>query len=281
MDGLVVRAGVVQGRVKARSRDDCLAWGVERIAEAGRQGCGLVCLPEAFATSLSLPELKKLAEPIPGPTSEALARAAREAGTHVVAGLVERDGERVYSSALLLDDAGALVDVYRRAHTFSLEARFLARGGPPRVSATRVGRIGLIVGYDINFPEACRLLFRERVEIIACPSQLLAVFRRPVRYMVVARAAENCCYLLYASSAGANTLAGLTYMGHSLIVRNPVGLRPYGLDYQEEQEVLAEAGLEEGLICADLDLGRLRREQESNPHYADALELTYAQRRAS
>lgn len=269
---------MVQSRVKARSRDDALRWATERIADAGRDGCALVCLPEAFATSLSLPELKKFAEPVPGPTSDALAEAARAAGVHVAAGIVERDGARIYSSAVLLDDTGALLDVYRRAHTFSLESRFLDRGELPRVSATRVGRIGLIVGYDVNFPETCRLLFREHVEIIACPSQLLAVFRKPVRYMVITRAAENCCYVLYASSAGANTLAGLTYMGHSLIARNPVGLRPYGLDYQEEQEVLAEADGEEGLICADLDLARLRREQEGNPHYADALELAYTRR---
>ncbi len=281
MDRLVVRAGVVQSRVKARSREESLRWAAERIAEAGREGCGLVCLPEAFATSLSLPELKKFAEPIPGPISDTLAQQARASATHVVAGIVERDGGRIYSSAVLIDDAGTIVDVYRRAHTFSLESRFLDRGELPRVNATRAGRIGLIVGYDVNFPEVCRLLFRQHVEILACPAQLLAVFRKPVRYMVVTRAAENCCYVLYASSAGANTLAGLAYMGNSLIVRNPVGLRPYGLDYQEEQEVLAEAGGEEGLICADLDVGRLRREQEGNPHYEDALELLYSRRVAS
>src|SRR5689334_24145020 len=105
MQERVLRCGIVQTKVKARPREATLAWALGAVEECARAGCRLVCLPEAFATSLSLPELKRLAEPIPGDTSAALCRVAREAGTYIVAGIAERVEGGVFSSAVLIDDS--------------------------------------------------------------------------------------------------------------------------------------------------------------------------------
>ena len=276
MSHLIVRVAAVQLSVKVGAQEDNLHRARKLLSQCGAAECQLAVLPEAFATGLNLPKLKEIAEPIPGPTSGFLRNAAMEERMYVAGGVVERDGEKVYSSALLFDPSGALVGRYRRIHTYALEQRFLNPGDECTVMETPIGRIGMILGYDINFPELSRLLFRQRVEILLCPTQLLRPFTKAVRAMAISRAAENCCYFVMSSSTGANTLANLTYMADSVIVRNPVGMTSHSLDYINKREIIAEAGESEGIIQGDLDITQIRREQEENPHYSDGLMLSYS-----
>nr|VFJ46096.1 MAG: Predicted amidohydrolase [Candidatus Kentron sp. DK] len=271
----VVRTAAVQIEANANASAKILGRTASFLRRCAEEGCRLACLPEAFATSLDLPRLRALAEEIPGPTTEFLQEQALAHGLHLVAGIIERDCERTYSTSVLIDDDGEIIGKYRRMHLYSLEKHFLDPGNECRVFETRVGRLGLISGYDINFPEVSRLLFRQRVEIVLCPTQLLKEFRRAIHFLTIARAAENCCYVVLASSTGANCLANLVYLGHSLIVRNPITLNPYGMEYLSAREVLAQAQQEETMLMADLDLAHLRREQEENPHYEDCLPLSY------
>jgi len=276
----IIHCGVIQLAPRINDIDKNLNKVSLAIEECVTNKCQLVVLPEAFATSLELPRLNKIAEKIPGPITYFLKAKAKENNIYLVAGIAEAFEDNIYSSSVLIDHKGEILSTYRRMHVYDLENRFIASGNSVQVTDTPFGRIGMIIGYDLNFPEACRLLFASKVEIIVCPSQLLVAFTKAIRSMALSRAAENCCYFIHASSTGANTLAGLTFMGNSLIARSPIGLSPYSLEYQNETEVLAEAKREETILYADLDLVKLRREQMENPHYNNSLELQYSRKGA-
>ncbi|ALO98397.1 Nitrilase [Streptomyces hygroscopicus subsp. limoneus] len=264
-----LRVGLVQLSVATNRRTDNLRRAEALVHEAVDDGCELVVLPEAFATALNLPKSHEVAEPVPGPVTEWLAERASRHGVWIAAGLLERDGEHVHSSAVLIADDGSLVDVYRRTVVYDLEAHFLTGEVGTRVVDTPLGRIGLVVGYDIQFPEVLRGLFADGVEIVVCPSILLRPFAEPVRQMLLARAAENCAYVLFAGATGENTLAGLTYMGRTAVIRSPMAIGAYSRDFRRQDPVLAEADREECVVSADLDLHELRRMQAAAPFPAD------------
>ncbi|MGW3466167.1 carbon-nitrogen hydrolase family protein [Streptomyces olivaceoviridis] len=264
-----LRVGLVQLSVATNRRTDNLRRAEALVHEAVDDGCELVVLPEAFATALNLPKSHEVAEPVPGPVTEWLAERASRHGVWIAAGLLERNGEHVHSSAVLIADDGSLVDVYRRTVVYDLEAHFLTGEVGTRVVDTPLGRIGLVVGYDIQFPEVLRGLFADGVEIVVCPSILLRPFAEPVRQMLLARAAENCAYVLFAGATGENTLAGLTYMGRTAVIRSPMAIGAYSRDFRRQEPVLAEADREECVISADLDLHELRRMQAAAPFPAD------------
>ncbi|MET9012748.1 carbon-nitrogen hydrolase family protein [Streptomyces olivaceoviridis] len=264
-----LRVGLVQLSVATNRRTDNLRRAEALVHEAVDDGCELVVLPEAFATALNLPKSHEVAEPVPGPVTEWLAERASRHGVWIAAGLLERNGEHVHSSAVLIADDGSLVDVYRRTVVYDLEAHFLTGEVGTRVVDTPLGRIGLVVGYDIQFPEVLRGLFADGVEIVVCPSILLRPFAEPVRQMLLARAAENCAYVLFAGATGENTLAGLTYMGRTAVIRSPMAIGAYSRDFRRQEPVVAEADREECVVSADLDLHELRRMQAAAPFPAD------------
>lgn len=266
-----LRAGLIQLSVRTNATEDNLARAGRLITEAARRGCRLVVLPEAFATGLNLPRSHELAVPVPGEVTRWLAERARAEGVFLVAGQLERAGRSVFSAAVLIDDTGRLLDVYRRTTVYDLESYFISPGDGCRVVDTPLGRIGLVLGYDIQFPEVVRVLFAQGVELLVCPALLLRPFAESVHQMVRARAAENCCYVLFCSATGENTLAGLTYMGRSAIVQGPIGVRSYSNQLRPQEPVLAAADREEGLITADLALDDLRRLQAVNPLAKDFL----------
>lgn len=266
---MIVRVGLVQMRVGTNRLEDNLACAEEYIRSASAGGCRLVVLPEAFSTGLNLPKCRACATRIPGPGLEWLSAQAASRRVHLIAGVLEDDGESVYSSVVLIDARGVLLHSYRRRNIYDLESYFLSPGRECRVVETELGKIGVIAGYDVQFPETFRLLFAQGVEIAVCPALLLLPFAESIRQMAIARAAENCCYFLFCSATGENTLAGLTYMGNTMILQSPVGIRPYSREFKRQEPILGEAQRDERLLIGDLDLTTLRRLQAANPLFQD------------
>jgi len=132
----------------------------------------LVVFPELSAsgpvTDGSL--ARELAEPVPGPISERLHRIAADSHRFLVAGLVEREGDRLYNAALLVGPDG-VVGTYRKLHLTAEDRQWATPGdrGLPTFDIP-VGRIGLAIGYDLIFPETARVLALDGADVIACPS---------------------------------------------------------------------------------------------------------------
>lgn len=263
-------AGVVQLDVRTDMEEDNRRRAAEWVESGVRAGCRLVVLPEAFQTGLNLPRSRKLAEPVPGPGTEWLGRLARQHGIYLAAGLLERHAGEVHSSAVLIDDSGRLLAVHRKNFLVEEERPFLSPGSRcEAVVETPLGRIGLLLGYEIHFPEVSRILFAQGVDLLVYCGQLLRPFARSVRILALARAAESSCHLLLASATGEHPLAKLVYMGNSLILRSAVGVRPYSDELRGQEPVLAEADTEEGLLTAEVSLGAQRRLHAVDPMFRD------------
>ena len=137
-----------------------------RVAEAAGRGAQVVCLPELFATPYFCRNqdhaVFDLAEPIPGPTTAAMAAAAKAAGVVVVAPLFERRGPGCYQNSLaVLGPDGKLVGIYRKMHIPhdpGFEEKFYFAPGDLGFKAfeTPFGRIGTLICWDQWFPEAAR-----------------------------------------------------------------------------------------------------------------------------
>src|SRR5688572_12849886 len=114
------KVGLVQ-MAMASDPGENLGKAVALVAEAAGKGADVVCLPELFRTPYFCqkedPALFDLAEPVPGPTTEALARVAREKGVVVVAPVFERRAAGLFhNSAAILDASGEMVGLYRKMH---------------------------------------------------------------------------------------------------------------------------------------------------------------------
>jgi N-carbamoylputrescine amidase len=153
-----------------------------RIGEAAAAGAHVVCLPELFATRYPCQSEDHRqfdqAEPIPGPTSEALAQAAGEHGVVIVGSVFERRDAGVYhNTAVVFDADGRLSGRYRKMHVpddpLYYEKFYFAPGDLGFQSfATRFGRVGVCVCWDQWFPEAARLTALTGAQIIFYPTAI-------------------------------------------------------------------------------------------------------------
>jgi predicted amidohydrolase len=223
--------------------------------EALSQGvtCDLLVLPELATTGYmfaSLKELKELAEPFPGgETSDFLTRLARAIGGHVVSGVAEREGERIYNSAVLFCSKGH-VGTYRKVHLFDAEKELFEAGnlGFP-VFDTSVAKVGMMVCFDWIFPESARSLALGGAQVIAHPANLVLPYCPKA---ASTRALENHVFYLLADRTGIERLGDdkLRFIGKSRIIGT-------------HGEVLCSLGLKRGLLAAEI-----------NPSLADNKQVT-------
>jgi len=159
-----------------------LARTIEAIREAAKRGAQIVCLEELFRSQYFCREenadLFELAEPIPGPTTEALSKLARDLGIVVVASIFERRAAGLYhNTAGVLDADGALIGLYRKMHIpddpLYYEKFYFTPGdlGFPNFD-TRYGRIGVLVCWDQWYPEGARLSSLRGANILFYPTAI-------------------------------------------------------------------------------------------------------------
>jgi hypothetical protein len=115
--------------------------------------------------------LRRLAEPIPGPTTKAAGKIARRHKCHLVVSLYENAGRHLYNSVVLISDRGKILARYRKTHLPAGEDWLVTPGPALEVVKTRLGRIGLVCGEDYLFPETACVLARLDTEIVVCPSR--------------------------------------------------------------------------------------------------------------
>lgn len=237
---------------------------LKTIEKAAVDKYHLICLPEAFSTSMDLVNIEYVSETIPGKTSKILCDCAKKNNIYIAAGLLEKSDHEYFSTAILINNRGEIMGKYRRANIFTLEKRYLNKGHDFEVYDTDLGRIGFIIGYDINYPETCRKLFMEKVDIIICLALIPDNFSYITSQLVIARAFENLCYFVFCSGIGDNQFAGFEYMGGSMIVGNPMYLDSEIFDFVYGDEVLSKANKDSCIIGAELNIERLKLMIENN-----------------
>jgi predicted amidohydrolase len=219
---------------------------VRRCVES--TGADLVVLPESATTGFSpgcgAEELWDLVQPVDGPATDPLREAARDLGVHVAWGAYERGPGRgvVLNAAVLAGPAGDVLGVYRKTHPFCTELRsrggWVTPGDQVCVADTALGRIGMIICFDGDYPELSRITAVRGAEVLLRPSALLRsadIWELTNR----ARAYDNHVYVVGANCTGTDP-AGTLYFGNSMIV-TPVA------------EVVARAASHECWVSARLD----------------------------
>ncbi|MFB6812085.1 carbon-nitrogen family hydrolase [Streptomyces sp. NPDC056387] len=233
-----------------------------RVADLVREQAGsdLVVLPELWTVgAFAYERFETEAEPLDGPTYEAMSKAASDAGVWLHAGsVVERAGDgSLYNTALVLSPAGELAATYRKIHRFGFdqgEAVLMTAGDSLTTVTLPEQTLGVATCYDLRFPE----LFRGLVDAGATTMVVAAGWpaRRRSHWTLLnrARAVEDQSYVLACGLAG--THAGVEQAGHSLAVD------PWG-------EVLAEAGPGEDVLTVDLDPAKVAETREQFPALKD------------
>ena len=142
----------------------------ELINQAAEKGADIVCLPEAITMASTGKTPYETAEPIPGPTTDFLASVAKKNNLYIVAGLYERSGPVIYNTAILLDRKGKLAGKYHKVSLPREEVdEAVTPGDSLNVFDTDFGRIGMMVCWDVFFPEPARVLALKGAEIIVMP----------------------------------------------------------------------------------------------------------------
>ncbi|MEM2946758.1 MAG: carbon-nitrogen hydrolase family protein [Candidatus Bathyarchaeia archaeon] len=216
----------------------------EYAAKAKQDGAELVIFPELSLTGYTVrDELFDLAEVIPGPSTNAVIKIAKKHETHIVFGmpeLSEKTQATIYNSAVLVGPEG-YIGKYRKIHlpTHSVfeEKRYFRPGYHVGAFSTGIGKIGLIICYDIFFPEVCRLTRLEGAQIIVCVSASPAVRKSFFETLTVARAIENAAFLAYVNLVGIED--GLQFWGGSRLIA-PNGKIIAKAKYDEEDLVVGE-----------------------------------------
>ena len=222
---------------------------IERaIGEASAAGAALVVLPEAAVTGYafaSLDEALPVARRAGALAEDRLAALAVERGMTVICGTLMAEGDRIFNVALLLTPDGRRY-IYRKLHLPFLGIDRFATPGPdaPFVVETSGLRLGVLICYDLRFPEAARICALEGADLIAVPTNWPVGVNFHPGIFAPARAAENHCYLLAADRVG--TERGVTFIGRSLLI-----------DYDGQPMAVASDTAEE-LIVGEIDVDAAR-----------------------
>lgn len=255
-----MRASLLQIAVKP---DESVAARRARAADLVREQRGvadLVVLPELWPVgAFAYESFATEAEPLKGPTYEAMAEAAQEAGVWLHAGsFVERaPDERLYNTSLVFSPSGELARSYRKIHRFGFdqgEAVLMAAGEELVTVPHPELPFGVATCYDLRFPELFRALVDSGARAFVVPAGWPERRRAHWTLLAQARAVENQAYMLACGTAG--THAGVEQAGHSIVVD------PWG-------EVLAEAGAGEEVLTVELDPKKVETTREQFPALKD------------
>lgn len=190
------------------------------LQQAAGDGASLVVFPECALSGYnvnSLAEAHEIAQPMDGASIASLLEACRDLNVYTIIGTLLAEGERVFNAALLAGPRG-LVGTYLKAHLpFCGADRFISKGDTGFcVFETPLGRIGMLICYDLRFPEAARALALRGADIIALPTNWPTGAETAPEFMARARAFENRVFVIACNRVGEE--CGARFIGRSCIV---------------------------------------------------------------
>ena len=231
----------IQMEMRGRSKADNLAHVLKLLKGAPKSD--LYLLPEIWTSGFfNFDRYRPESETLEGPVVRALQGAAKERNCHIYMGsMVEREGDRLFNTSLLLDPRGEIIGRYRKVHLFGYQSRekeILTPGREVAVVETPWGPAGLSTCYDLRFPEFYRKMLDRGARLFLVASAWPRIRLDAWILFNRVRALENLSYLFSCNGAGSDR--GTEYGGHSMLV-SPLGA------------VEAEGGDGESYVSAKVD----------------------------
>lgn len=252
----MVKVAAIQPDVKLGDVEYNVAKSIEKIKEAADNGAELIVLTELSNTGYTFNNRKEVyavSEPVPeGKTTSRWIEVAKEKQVYIVAGISEIDGVDLYNTAVLVGPEG-FIGKYRKNHLWDREKLWYEPGnlGVP-VFNTKIGRIAMLICYDIWFQEMWRICSAKGADIVCCPlnAPRIAVLPDDVKtfanYNAMVAAYDNALSVVMCNRVG--TERGLEFVGRTMIT-GVLGLPIGGLASDTEEEIK----------YADLNLSDSRR----------------------
>ncbi len=251
---MTIKAAAIQFTVNQGDVDANLAYVRTALRRVAADGVNLAVLPEMWSSGFSYRNLNELAQRTAGIVAE-LAELSRELKLVIVGSMPEPNGAKVFNTIHVLDN-GRMAGTYRKLHLFSLlgEDKAFDSGDAWLVADTSIGTVGVIICYDLRFPELSRRLAVEGAQVICVPAQWPKPRQEHWRTLLRARAIENQLFVISCNACG--PIGKLDFFGMSMII-DPKG------------EVLAEAGEEQAEIYAPLDMAVMEQWRAQIPCFSD------------
>ena len=275
-----INVGLVQMSMSIDA-DENLRKAVDRVAEAKGAGADVVCLPELYRSPYFCQKedarLFDLAEPIPGPSTEALGRAARKAGVVVVAPLFERRALGLYhNTAAIIDTDGEVAGLYRKMHipddpAFYEKFYFTPGDLGFRAIDTGKGKIGTLICWDQWYPEGARLTALQGAVVLFFPTAIGWHPHETAEHGHGQRDAWRTVQRGHAISNGVY-VAVVNRVGHEIPPEGGPGLEFWGSSFVADPFgiVVAEASNDrEEILVARVDLARIEEVRRNWPFLRD------------
>jgi predicted amidohydrolase len=226
---------------------------------AAAAGAALLLCPECWLCGYNIgADTARLAEAADGSSARRIAAIARQYQVAIAYGFAERDaaGGHIYNTVQVFGPDGALLSRYRKTHLFGPDERAAYHAGGQFEPPFELGgfKIGLLICYDVEFPEPARSLALMGAELILVPTALTEEYAAVPDFLVPARSVENQLYLAYCNHAGVEN--GMRFLGGSCLT---------GMD----GKVLAAAGSGEALIIGQISKGAQEAAAKIYPYRAD------------
>ena len=225
-----IQISCIQFEPRVAELDRNVETSVSLIGDAVATGSKLIVLPELCNSGYVLnsrEEGYELSETVEtGKSIAAWAQAAADQEIYIVAGFLERQDDRLYNSAIILGPKG-VIGTYRKNHLWNAETLYFERGdlGFP-IFHTPFGRLGVLICYDVWFPEAWRLLALQGADLVCVPTNWVPMAEQPANAPAMANilcmAAAHSNSMFVAASDRIGTERGQPFIGQSLII-NPNG----------------------------------------------------------
>ncbi len=250
------------------------------VEQAAREGAKIVCLPELFRSQYfcqrEAPELFEFAEAIPGPSTVALGKVAKDRKIIVIGSLFERRAAGLYHNTVaIINEFGELAGIYRKMHIPDDPAYYEKYYFTPgdlgfKTFATSMGPIGTLICWDQWYPEAARLTTLQGANVIFYPT---AIGWHPHEKEAQGTAQHDAWRTIQRSHAIANGvyIAAVNRVGHEQPLAGSAGIEFWGRSFISDPYgiVIAEASAGEEVIIAEVDLSRQEDVRRNWPFLRD------------
>ena len=209
---------------------------LKSLEEASKKGADYVLFPELYLTGYIMDQqLAILAETEDGPSIRRIREEAKRYGVGAIVGFPELEGDLLYNTALFIGKNGEIIGKYRKVHLYHREKEWFTPGESFPVFSLPEGNIGLMITYDMEFPEAARILSLKEAQLLLVLAANMVPYQHFQDTFIKARALENHVYTALANMVGLDNEN--IFFGESQIV-HPSGREIYKGKNNEEIPVI-------------------------------------------